>query len=189
MFGFFKKKFTADDLINEIKSFHGSIGDKDECHKKIYTYCDELNTTNHDLIFHKRLFQCLSFMESAKLRDELTDFDKLRNFLIIQGVCTDVADRMRLYPSQLSVTFHNYCEFLVKNGKISEIHTLLSYIQSGLQQRFNSAVDNHWTLEELIIRNRIFMEFYSIILANLPNKDNMYGLGMDGIYNNIAKII
>lgn len=126
-------------------------------------------------------------MESAKLRDGLTDFDRQRNILIIQGICMDTADRSEIDPLQLSVTFHNYCEFLVKNGRTKEISNLLSSINRGIRQRFNSAINKSWTLDELIIRNRLLLKFYSIIHANMRNQENTYGLGIDGIYNNLAK--
>lgn len=92
MFGFFKKQFTVNDFILEIKKIYNSDENNDECHRKVYDYCNELNTRDLNIHYHKQLFQCLSFMESAKLRDELTDFDIQRNILIIQGICMDTAD-------------------------------------------------------------------------------------------------
>lgn len=187
MFGLFKKKLTVDSFLKEIENFSNTISDKDEFHKKVYSYCSAINSPDIDIHFHKQLFQCMSFMESAKLRDGLTDSDRVKSALILQGVCMDIADRIKVYPSQFVVTFHNYCVYLVKNGLSKEISTILFYIYSGMRHRFDSAIENHWGIDELIIRNRVFMQFYSIILANLVNDEKTFGLGMDGIYNNVAK--
>lgn len=48
------------------------------------------------------------------------------------------------------------------------------------------AINKNWQLDELIIRNRLLLEFYSIIYANMMDQENTYGLGINRIYNNLA---